>query len=74
MDNGLRLTGGEIALRYGSQEELLAQLCDAAENDHSDLIDRGRRTAIELYSLEQTAGQVEAYYKWIMKDYYDKKS
>lgn len=74
MDNGLRLTGGEIALRYGSREELLAQLCDAAENDHSDLIDRGRRTAIELYSLEQTAGQVEAYYKWIMKDYYDKKS
>ena len=74
MDNGLRLTGGEIALRFGTREELQAQLCDAAENDHSDLIGRGRRAAVELYSLERTAGEVEAYYRWIMEDYYDKKS
>ena len=74
-DNGYKFTGEEIALRFETNEELMQQLNNAAENDHSDMIERARRTAIELYSLEKTSEQVDNYYNWILKNYqYEKKS
>lgn len=73
-ENGKRITGSEIALRFETQDELVSQLCNAAEIDYSEMIERARRVAIQLYSLERTSEQVEDYYKWIIKNYNETKS
>ena len=73
-DNGKKYTGKEIALRFETQEELLEQLNNAVENDYHEMIERGRYTAVELYSLERTSEQVEKYYKWIINNYNETKS
>lgn len=70
MDNGLALTGEEIALRFNSQEELLTQMCNAAENDYSSMIERARRAVFELYSKEKWAQTLESFYKYVMDDFY----
>lgn len=74
MDNGKLLTGEEVALRFETLDELISQMNNAAEKDYSEMIERGRRAAIELYSLEKTSEQVEQYYKWIKKNYNEKES
>lgn len=70
LDNGLALTGEEIALRFNSQEELLTQMCNAAENDYSSMIERARRTIFELYSKKKWAQTLESFYKYVMDDFY----
>lgn len=72
LDNGADLTGGEIALRYDNQDELLKQLENAADHDYSDMQERAKKAVVELYSLENASDKIENYYKWIMKDYYGK--
>ena len=55
MDNGLRMTGKEIALRFETEEELSEQLREVDSRETAafeDMIIRGQKTAATLYSSE----------------------
>jgi len=60
-DNGLKLTGAEIGLRYTTESQLvslLRQVAEREENSFSDMKSRARRTVMQLYSVEQSVEQV----------------
>lgn len=69
MDNGLELCGEEIALRFGTQEELARQL-SAVERQPDGFADHIRRafyTVNHLYCAETSAQQVLDLYRSILK-------
>ncbi|MBR0310680.1 MAG: glycosyltransferase [Paludibacteraceae bacterium] len=68
-DNGLKLTGEEIGLRYSTREELadrIVQVASTPQEYYSDMLSRAYRTVYELYSNEQNATKVLAFYKDIL--------
>lgn len=68
LENGLALTGREIALRYNSEAELSSLLSHISMAD-ADAFDSMRRDALytvgELYSVEKSANKVLELYKKI---------
>ena len=69
MDNGLRLTGEEIALRYETQEQLTQWLLEVSEHDndyYKPYQERAFNTVNQLYSIESNVRQVYDFYQLIM--------
>ena len=66
LDNGVRLTGEEIALRYRFKEELVQHLVDVSTSPNSQyqqVIERAYFTVSQLYTSEQHAKQVFQFYQ-----------
>lgn len=70
MDNGLRQTGQEIALRYDTTEELADRLQQVAEGfaDFEAMRQRAFRVVNELYTHEEHARRVFDFYKEILEN------
>ena len=69
LDNGLRLTGEEIGLRYTTQDELVNHIIDLSNHgieQYKEMIDRANFTVRTLYSCKETAMQVYAFYRDIL--------
>lgn len=65
-DNGLRLTGEEIGLRYTTVEQLAEHLhavADAPVGSHADMECRARLTVERLYSTDANVESVFNFYK-----------
>lgn len=71
MDNGVRLTGQKIALSYTTADELVERLVEVADNGLQlllPMIARARQTVSTLYTNEQNAQQVLAFYNDILNN------
>lgn len=69
-DNGLEMTGEEIALRYTKQEELVQHLIDVTNNStrhYEPMILRAQQVVAQLYSTEKHAERVYEFYNYILK-------
>ena len=69
LDNGLRLTGDEIALRYDTTEELaqlLAEVASRPANYYDGYRERAFRVVNQLYTQESNARQVYDFYREIL--------
>ena len=69
LDNGLQLTGQDIALRYEKTEELTKLLTFVTENPSGSFDDyrqRAFRVVNTLYTIEENARQVVQFYKLAM--------
>ena len=70
-DNGVKLSGEEIGLRYGSVEELSRLMLEVADSEIEKffpMIKRGQQVASSLYSIEKCVDKVLEYYKEILAD------
>ena len=68
-DNGLEMTGEEIALRYTKQEELVQHLIDVTNNPtrhYEPMILRAQQVVAQLYSTEKHAERVYEFYNYIL--------
>lgn len=68
-DNGLEMTGKEIALRYTKQEELVQHLIDVTNNPtkhYEPMILRAQQVVVQLYSTEKHAERVYEFYNYIL--------
>ena len=66
-DNGLELTGQEIALRYTTDAQLVQHLIDVTNNpidQYEPIILRGQEVVRQLYTAEK---HVELVYDWYKK-------
>ncbi len=66
LDNGLQLTGTEIALRYKTQKELIQHLVDVSNapiNQYQQMVEQAYFTVSKLYTTEQNAQQVYQFYQ-----------
>lgn len=66
LDNGLQLTGTEIALRYKTQNELVQHLIDVSNapiKQYQYIIEQAYFTVTQLYTTEQNAQQVYQFYQ-----------
>lgn len=69
MDNGLALTGEEIALRYDTEEQLTQILLEVSENSmsyYTPWIERAFQTVNQLYTAESNVAFVYEFYQEIM--------
>ena len=67
-DNGLELTGEEIALRYTTEAQLVQHLIDVTNNpieQYEPIILRGQEVVRQLYTAEKHVEQVYDLYKKI---------
>lgn len=70
-DNGLRLTGEDIALRYTTHQELIHAMCDVVDKGieyYFSMIERSQKVVRELYSKEHSVRQIYDFYSWIQKN------
>jgi len=67
-DNGLKWTGGEIAYRFNSEEELYNCLCQCFESDNTSMLMRAHE-AIKKYTIENNVDKIEKLYKQILGKY-----
>lgn len=67
MDNALRWTSGEAAIRFNEDSTLADCLARAADEDLSEMISRARLAA-QNYSVQKNVDAVEDFYKHILKD------
>lgn len=70
LDNGLRLTGDEIALRYQTEEELVQHLVGVSNSPiekYIPTIERAYTTVCRFYTAKQNAQQVMQFYKDILR-------
>lgn len=68
-DNGLEMTGKDIALRYTKQEELVQHMIDVSNNGiehYEPMILRAQQVVKQLYSTEQNAQRVYQLYTSIV--------
>ena len=68
-DNGLEMTGEEIALRYTKQEELVQHLIDVTNEPikhYEPMILRAQQVVTQLYSTETHAERVYEFYNYIL--------
>ena len=72
LDNGIKWTGGEIGLRFITDNELLDCLEKAVTEDYSDYIMRAHQ-AISHYTIEKNVEQIETYYEQIISECYPQK-
>lgn len=71
-DNGLSFTGKEIALRFSRNEEMTQIMMNLSIDniqDYFPMIERGQRTASELYSIENNVNQITSFYNDILKQH-----
>ena len=74
-DNGVELTGEEIALRYTQQEQLVQHLLDITDavektvfkEHYEPMILRAQRVVKQLYTNERNAEQIFQEYQEILK-------
>ena len=72
LDNGLKLTGREIGLRYDKQDELIACLEIAtSRQDFNQMKEDAFQTVKQLYTPEANASNIYEYYKQIIEDYHE---
>lgn len=75
-DNGLELTGREIAFRYNTIEELSVQMKDLATRDFSEvrpMVEDALLTVRSLYSCEKNAESTLNFFNYVVSDYHSKK-
>lgn len=68
-DNGLELTGKEIALRYTTLEQLVRHLINITDHSteyYEQMILRGQQVALQLYSSEQHTKSVFKFFEEII--------
>lgn len=68
-DNGLEMTGEEIALRYSNHQELVRAMCEVVDNGiehYFSMIERSQQVVKALYTNERHAQQVYDFYKVIL--------
>ncbi len=71
LDNGLQLTGNEIALRYNTEKELVQHLICVSNSPlekYMPMVERAYTTVEHLYTAEQNAQQVMQFYKDILSE------
>lgn len=69
-DNGLELTGKEIALRYTTETQLIQHLIDVTDNpigQYEPMILIGQEVVKKLYSTEQHVKKIYDFYKNILE-------
>ena len=66
-DNGLKLTGKEIGLRFQDDADITRIMFDIEKNDYSDYVDRAFKVASSLYGAEKNALRIFNLYKKILK-------
>lgn len=68
LDNGLRISGREIGIRFSTKQELLDRLDMVADgkDDFSQMKAAARQVVLDSYSIEKNAEQVEALYNEIL--------
>lgn len=67
-DNGLRIAGRDIGLRFSTRQELLNKM-EVAASDKPELLqmkEAARKVVLDNYSIEKNAEQVEAFYQEIL--------
>lgn len=64
-DNGIQWTGGEIAYRYKTQQELVDNMVKAVSDDNGDIIQRAH-SVLSNYTIEKNVMQIEHFYKKIL--------
>lgn len=62
-DNGLRLTGKEIGLRFMKDEEMTHIMFDIEENDYSDYVNRAFGVVSSLYTADKNASSIYRLYE-----------
>ena len=70
LDNGLRLQGNEIALRYDTTSELTQFLCEISQSPiahYQPMIERAFQTVNQLYTEENNARETYQFYQTILK-------
>ena len=70
MDNGLKMTGNEIALRFENENQLLERLMEVNNNGidgYRDMIIRSQQVVSKLYSSEEHVQQVVNLYTKILQ-------
>lgn len=68
-DNGLEMTGEEIALRYSNHQELVRAMCEVVDNGiehYFPLIERSQQVVKALYTNERHAQRVYEFYNQIL--------
>lgn len=66
-DNGLRLCGEEIGIRFRDNAELPGIMAEIDGADFSEMTERAYAAVMELYTTEKCAAAVCAYYRSVMK-------
>jgi len=70
LDNGLQLTGKEIAYRYNQENELVARLLQvetAEDAELNDMRQRAKQTVSQLYNPQQYVQNIWTIYQQIVK-------
>jgi glycosyltransferase involved in cell wall biosynthesis len=70
LDNGLRLQGSEIALRYDTTNELTHLLCEISQSpiaQYQPMVERAFHTVNQLYTEENNAREIFQFYQSILK-------
>ncbi len=68
-DNGLEMTGKEIALRYSNHQELVQAMCEVVDNGikhYFPMIERSQQVVKALYTNERHAQRVYEFYNQIL--------
>ncbi len=68
-DNGVKLIGKEIGLRYNTQDELVQRMCEVEDNGiehYYPMIKYSQRIVADLYTLENHAKQMYQLYQNIL--------
>lgn len=66
-DNGIRLTGKEIGLRFLDDSDITRIMFDIEKYDYSDYVDRAFYVASQLYSAEKNASRIYELYNEIIR-------
>lgn len=64
-DNGLKMSGNEIGLRFHDVKELTDCLIAVESGDFEKMVDSAYTVVSTLYTVERYAAQVEEYYKTV---------
>jgi len=70
-DNGLKLEGKEIGLRFDTIDELtmrMEQICKNGQESYTAMIGAAQRVVRQLYTIEGNVDQIEQIYKEITKN------
>ena len=66
LDNGLKKTGKEIGLRFGTIHELekkMSDVCERGVDYYKDMIKRAQETVVSLYTVENNVDQILTLYE-----------
>lgn len=65
-DNGLRLAGEEIGLRFETTEELVERMCDALEDSYTHMRKKAFEVVIQNYTIQSHIQHLMSYYNKIL--------